>query len=132
MQLSVAKRNGRLGRNVKSWKQDSVFFGGGGSGKGNALWSSTTKNPNKSAGPLTRRFISSLAPLTHLLALPCSLCSHAPLRSLVCSLAHFTHSLARGKVNDWMAVYSVFSSILAHCVLVTMNLLSIALWFKTA
>ena len=32
----------------------------------------------------------------------------ASLRSLICSLAHFAHSLARGKVNDWMALLSVF------------------------
>ena len=30
------------------------------------------------------------------------------------SLAHFAHSLARGTVNDLMAIYSVFFSILAH------------------
>ena len=34
--------------------------------------------------------------------------------SLVCLLAHFAHSLAHGTVNDWMAIYSVFSSNLAH------------------
>ena len=40
-----------------------------------------------------------LAPLTRLLAPDCLLRSRPPLRSLVRSLAHFTHSLARGKVN---------------------------------
>ena len=29
-------------------------------------------------------------------------------------LAHFAHSLARGTVNNWMAIYSVFLSVLAH------------------
>ena len=29
-------------------------------------------------------------------------------RSSIRSLAHFAHSLARGKVNDWIAIYSVF------------------------
>ena len=33
------------------------------------------------------------------LAPPCSLPLCAPLRSLLCSPAHFTHSLARGKAN---------------------------------
>ena len=42
------------------------------------------------------------------LALPRLLCSRAPLRSLVRLLAHFADSLARGTVNDRMAVYSVF------------------------
>ena len=30
------------------------------------------------------------------------------LRSLVCSLAHFTFSLACGTVNNWMAIFHVF------------------------
>ena len=54
------------------------------------------KNPDVSTGPLARPFARSLAPLTRLLALDCSLSSRPPLRSLVRSLAH---SLARGKVN---------------------------------
>ena len=37
-------------------------------------------------------------------------------RSLVCSLAHFAHSLARGTVNDWMAIKSVFFPIFDHSV----------------
>ena len=53
-------------------------------------------NQNTDARPFAR----SLAPLTCLLAPPYSLCSCAPLRSLACLLAHFTHSLARGKGND--------------------------------
>ena len=43
-----------------------------------------------------------------------SFCSRAPLRSLVRLLAHFTHSLPRGTVNDKMAIYPVFFSILDH------------------
>ena len=35
-------------------------------------------------------------------------------RSLVRSLAHFAHSLARGTVNDWMVILSVFFSIFDH------------------
>ena len=46
-----------------------------------------------------RSFAHSLAPLPRSLALDCSLRSRPPLRSLVRSLAHFAHSLARGKVN---------------------------------
>ena len=79
-----------------------------------AQWSGTTKNHVVSTGPLTCPFARSLAPLTHLLAPPCLLCSRAPLRSFVCSLAHFAHSLARGTVNDWMAILSVFFSIFDH------------------
>ena len=72
------------------------------------LWSRITKNPDESTQPLARPFPRSLAPLTRALAPPCSLCSHTPLRSFVRSHAHFAHSLARGKVNDWMAIFSVF------------------------
>ena len=42
---------------------------------------------------------------------------HSLIRSLFCLLAHFAHSLARGTMNDLMAIYSVFFSILAHSVL---------------
>ena len=35
-------------------------------------------------------------------------CSRALLCSLVCSLDHFTHSIASGIVNDWTAFFSVF------------------------
>ena len=66
---------------------------------GNALWSITAKNTDRSTGPLARPFARSRAPLTRSLAPDCSLRSRPPLRSLVCSLAHFAHSLARGKVN---------------------------------
>ena len=64
-----------------------------------ALWSGTNKNRDISTGPLARPFTPSLAPLTRSLARDCSLRSRPPLRSLVCSLTHFAHSLARGKVN---------------------------------
>ena len=57
---------------------------------------------------LGHSLVRSLAPLTHSLTPDYSLCSRPPLRSLVRSLAHFAHSLARGKVDDWMAIYSVF------------------------
>ena len=64
-----------------------------------ALWSGSTKNRDVSTGPLARPFSCSLAPLTRLLAPDCSLRSRPPLCSRVRLLAHFTHSLARGKVN---------------------------------
>ena len=51
-----------------------------------------------------------------LLASHCSIRLCAPLRSLVCLLAHFAHSLARRTVNDWMAILSVFFSIFDHSV----------------
>ena len=77
------------------------------------LWSRTAKNTDCSNGPIARPFGRLLALLTRLLVLDGTLCSHPLLRSLVRSLAHFAHSLAHGTVNDWMAIYSVFS-ILAH------------------
>ena len=73
-----------------------------------ALWSGSNKNRDVSTGPLARPFARSLAPLTCSLAPHYSLCSRAPLRSLVRTLAHFAHSRARGTVNDYMANYSVF------------------------
>ena len=76
-------------------KMLSIAGGGGG-----ALWSETNKNRDVSTGPLARPFARSLAPLTRSLAPDCSLRSRPPLRSLVRSLAHFAHSLARGKDND--------------------------------
>ena len=79
-----------------------------------AHWARSTKNPDVSTGPLPCPFARSLAPLTRSLAPHYSLRSRAPLRSLVCSLAHFALSLARGTVDDWMDIYSVFFSILAH------------------
>ena len=62
-----------------------------------AQWFRTAKNRDVSTGPPARAFACSLAPLTHLLAPPCSLHSCTLLRSLVCLL---THSLARGTMND--------------------------------
>ena len=72
-----------------------------------SLWSITAKNTDCSTGPLARPFARWLAPLTHSLAPDCLLRSHPPLCSLVRSLAHFAHFLARGTVivNDWMAIY---------------------------
>ena len=63
-----------------------------------ALWSRITRNTDWSTGPLACPFARSLAPLTHLLAPHCLLCSHAPLHSLICSLP-------RGKVIDKMAFF---------------------------
>ena len=65
-----------------------------------SLWFRITKNRDWSTGPLARPFARSLTPLTHSLAPDCSLRSRPLLRSLVCSLAHFAHSLARGTMND--------------------------------
>ena len=59
----------------------------------------TNKSRDVSTGPLARPFARSLAPLSRSLAPDCPLRSRPPLRSLVRSLAHFAHSLARGKVN---------------------------------
>ena len=82
--------------------------------KNDALWSGTNKNRNIDTWPLARLFPHSLAPLTHSLAPDCSLRSRPPLRSLVRSLAHFAHSLARGTVNGWMAILSVFFPVFDH------------------
>ena len=60
---------------------------------------------NVSTGSLARPFAHSLAPLTRLLAPPCSLCSRTPLHSLVPSLAHFARFLACGKVKDFFCVF---------------------------
>ena len=68
-----------------------------------ALWSKTTEKLDISTGPLAHPFARLLALLTHSLTLDCSPHSRPPLRSLVRSLAHFAHSFARGKVNDWMS-----------------------------
>ena len=76
----------------------------------------TAKNTDCSAAPLARPFARSLAPLTRSLAPDCSLCSRPPLRSLVRSLVNFAHFLARGTVNDWMAILSVSFSIFDHSV----------------
>ena len=67
--------------------------------KTNALWSGTNTNRDVSTGPLAHQFARLLAPLTRSLAPDCSLRSRPLLPSLVRSLTHFAHSLARGKVN---------------------------------
>ena len=97
---------------VKWWKE-------GDKAVGEALWSITAKNTDCSTGPLARPFARSLAPLTRSLAPDCSLRSRPPLRSLIRSLAHFAHSLARGKVIDYIAILSVFFSIFDHSVIMT-------------
>ena len=53
-----------------------------------ALWSGTTKNRDVSAAPLACPFARLLTPLTHALALPCSLhlCASLLIRSLASSL----------------------------------------------
>ena len=56
----------------------------------------------------TRLSAPSFARTTRLLALHSLLRSHALLHSLICSLAHFAHSLTCGTVNDWIAIYPVF------------------------
>ena len=65
-----------------------------------SLWSRIAKGPDRSTKPLARFFACSLAPLTHSLALHCLLCLRAMLHSLARLLAHFTHFLACGKVNN--------------------------------
>ena len=64
-----------------------------------------------STEPLARPFARSL---TLSLAPDCSLRLRLPLPLLVRSLAHFAHSLARGTVNGWMAILSVFLPIFDH------------------
>ena len=75
------------------------------------LWSRKIKNLDMDNWPLALLFARSLALPTHSLAPHCSLCSRPLLRLLVRLLAHFAHSLARGKVNYQMAILSVFLSI---------------------
>ena len=53
-----------------------------------ALWSGTNKNQDVSTGPLVRSFARTAR----------SLAPHYS-RTPLCSLAHFAHSLARGKVS---------------------------------
>ena len=73
-----------------------------------------SRTDSLSTGPLACPFARLLAPLTRSLAPDCSLRLCPLLHSLVCSLTHFAHSLACGTVNDLMAIYTVFFSILAH------------------
>ena len=58
----------------------------------------------------TRSSVLLFARTASSLALYCPLRARTPLRSLVCKPAYFViaHSLARGTVNDWMAIFSVF------------------------
>ena len=81
-----------------------------------ALWFRTAMTRDVRTGPLAHPFARLLAPLTRLLERDCSLRSRPPLRSLVCSLTHFAHSLARGKGNYYMAILSVFLSIIDYSV----------------
>ena len=68
-----------------------------------------TKNADCSTGPLTRPFARSLAPLTRLLASHYSLRLRTPLRSLVCSLAHFAHFRACGtQMIRWLFILCFF------------------------
>ena len=113
------------------WEQKNKFGKASQRGCVLALWARSIKNPDESTAPLPRPFAHSLAPLTCLLAPHSSLCSHAPLRSFIRLLVHFAHSLAHGTVNDWMAIYFVFFSILDHSVL-ALNELNNSPWFRTA
>ena len=70
-----------------------------------ALWSRTAKNTDWSKEPLVCLLICSHRPRVCLLCPARFACA---LRSLVCLLAHFAHSLARGTVSDWMAFFSWF------------------------
>ena len=61
--------------------------------------------------------VCSFARTTHSFACFKLLASLAPSAALTRSLAHFAHSLARGTVNDWMAILSVFFPIFDHSAL---------------
>ena len=54
------------------------------------------------------RMVCHQLPLTRSIAPHYSPRLRASRRSFVRSLAHFAHSLARGTLNDWMAILSVF------------------------
>ena len=83
----------------------------------------------------TRSSVRSFARTAHSFACSGLLASlHPPLRSLVCSLAHFAHSLARGTEDDWMAILSVFFSIFDHsdrCFWSSPGLLVVVIWKVT-
>ena len=79
-----------------------------GAALGGALWVGSPKTSGVSIRPLACLFACSLA---HLHAPHYSLCSRAPLRSVIRLLAHFAHSLAGGTVHDWMAIFAVFCSV---------------------
>ena len=100
-----SKRGRGRGEGVREGKWKGVVVR---EGKCTALWARITKNTNWSTGPLARSFVHSLTPLTFSLATHYLFHSRAPLRLLACSLAHFAHSLARGKVNVRMVIYLVF------------------------
>ena len=70
-----------------------------------------TRSSVRSFARTAPSFARSLAPLPRSLALHYLLRSRAPQRSLIRSVAHSAHSLAREKVNDWMAIHSVFFSL---------------------
>ena len=58
-----------------------------------ALCSKTTKKPHASTGPLARRFVSLLAPFTHLLA------THCLQRSRVLMIPSLTRSLPHSRTR---------------------------------
>ena len=74
------------GNHVPDWLRDQFDCA-------DALWFKTAMSRDVSTGPLARPFARSLALLTRLLALPCSLRSRAPLRSLGRLLTLLTPSL---------------------------------------
>ena len=66
----------------------------------NPRWFRSAWNRGVSTGPFARPLARSLAPLTHLLAPHCSLCSRAPLRSFARSLTYsLAHLLARSRAH---------------------------------
>ena len=76
-------------------------------------WSRTAKNPDVSTEPLACLFTPSLTPLILSLALPCFLFLCAALRCAALTPS-LTHSQARVTVNDLMAIFSAFFSVLDH------------------
>ena len=102
-----------------------------GSSSNKALWARSTKNSDKSTGPLTCPFAGWLAPLTHSLAPPCSLYLRIPLRSLFRLLRSLPHSwesklsdgyflcfflfwtLAHGLGQRWPISHTIL--LIAHC-----------------
>ena len=69
-----------------------------------ALWARIIKNPDWA----TRSSVRSFARSTHSFACSALLALLAHSAALTRLLAHFAHSLARGNVNDQMAISSVF------------------------
>ena len=68
------------------------------------------KTQIKGTGPLALPFTHLLAPLTHSLTAHYSLHLRAPLRSLVRSLTHFTHSLMGQWMVGWLFILGFFLS----------------------